>query len=180
MSAESACTSHRASRTWPLIIVSLILANAATVGLTVYFAASDKTFGVEPDYYNKAVQWDRQAREQDRAAQLGWHVDLELNAPQIVGGQPVLTVHLYGSCPTANIPMEINDAVIRVEAFAQARSSQRVHADLLGTGNGTYQAPLAVGRTGLWELRLRIQHAGEAASLTRTLLVTRNQGADHD
>ena len=44
---------------WPVVIVSLLVGGAAAnIGFMIV-ANRDPTFAVEPDYYRKAVDWDR-------------------------------------------------------------------------------------------------------------------------
>ena len=44
---------------WPLIIVGLLLGHMSLMGVAVTLATRVGRDGVVPDYYQKAVNWDR-------------------------------------------------------------------------------------------------------------------------
>ena len=57
---------------WPAVIVGLLLSGAAAnIGFMIV-ANRDQSFAVEPDYYRKAVDWDRRMAQETRNAELGW------------------------------------------------------------------------------------------------------------
>ena len=67
-------------RYWPVAIVGLLVSGAAAnIGFMVV-ASRDATFAVEPDYYRKAVDWDRAMAQEARNVELGWRVSAQLEA----------------------------------------------------------------------------------------------------
>jgi hypothetical protein len=161
-----------AGRRWPLIIVGLISMNMCIVATTVVCANMDKSFAVEPDYYKKAVEWDRTARERDRGQALGWDVSVSLAEPksgETAPLQPVLRVVLNSTAAPGSAPLD--GAQVLVEAFPQARSSQRVNLIAQGVGGGVYEIGAPINRAGVWEVRLRIKRGPDAISFVRTLIV---------
>jgi hypothetical protein len=60
---------------------------------------------------------------------------------------------------------------VQIEAFAQARSSQRVSVVAEGVGGGVYEVEAPITRGGVWEVRLKIKRGPDSLSFVRTLLV---------
>lgn len=160
-----------AGRRWPAIIIGLISLNVCIVVVTVVCATRDKSFAIEPEYYKKAVEWDRSARERDRGVALNWDVAVSLIAPRQGSRLPVLHVSLHGPAVAGGAPVPMDGAQVQVEAFAQARSGQRVSVVAEGVGGGDYEAEAPVTRAGLWEVRLKVKRGPESLSFVRTLLV---------
>ncbi|MFT3686806.1 MAG: FixH family protein [Phycisphaerales bacterium] len=159
---------------WPLMIVGLLGLNATVVVVTIVCATSDRSFAIEPDYYKKAVEWDRAARERDHAAELGWDVQAALVPPAAAAARPVLRVTLNRPAPagaSAAAPTPLDGAQVQVEAFPQARSSQRFSGSAVGVGNGVYEIEAPMTRAGLWEVRIRINRGPDALAVLRTLTV---------
>ena len=103
---------------WPALIVALIGLNVSIVAATVYFAVTDRSVGVEPDYYGKALRYG-QALEQKRMNEdLGWVTTAEFRPSQ--GTSSVeLTVAL-----SDRTGAPIDGASVSAEAFANARSAR--------------------------------------------------------
>ncbi|HZW06769.1 MAG TPA: FixH family protein, partial [Phycisphaerales bacterium] len=152
--------------------------NACIVAATVVCATRDKSFAIEPGYYRKAVEWDRTARERDRAAAAGWDVQVALAGPAAGPGASTLRITLHGPAPGGATPLD--GAQVQVEMFAQARSSERQTFWAEGAGAGAYTAPVSVQRPGLWEVRLRIKRGPESLLFVRTLVVPGTTGPETD
>jgi hypothetical protein len=65
----------------------------------------------------------------------------------------------------------LDGAQVQIEAFPQARSTQRVAGTAAGVGGGVYELEADVGRAGLWEVRVRVHRGPDALAVTRTLTV---------
>lgn len=167
--SERAAANKAAGRKWAAVIIGLISMNVCIVTVTVVCATRDKSFAIEPDYYKKAVEWDRTARERDRGASLGWGVTLALAPPPAGSTEPLLRVTLKGPESAGSLPLD--GAQVHIEAFAQARSGERLTVYADGIGRGVYQVAAPVTRPGLWEVRLRIRRGPDTQALVRTLLV---------
>lgn len=155
---------------WPAMIVGLILLNACIVAVTVVCATRDASFAIEPDYYQKAVTWDRSARERDKGVALGWGVTVERVEPRAGAGSPLLRVSLTGPS-TAERGAPLDGAEVRCEAFAQSRSGERFNVFATGVGGGVYEAEVPLERGGVWEVRLRVRRGPDTATFVRSLLV---------
>jgi len=146
---------------WPVVIVSLLVGGAAAnIGFMIV-ANRDATFAVEPDYYRKAVEWDRTMAQEARNVELGWRVSAQLEP--IDGGRARLVARVAD-----HDGRPVTGAGVVVEAFPSARARDIASFTLAPAGPaGAYAATLAHGRPGLWELRVRVTRGGEV--FTRTL-----------
>lgn len=134
---------------WPYIIGGALALHVVGSMVMVYFATSNESYAVEPDYYQKALNWDDR-RAQDRVnAGLGWVLEFTVE-PAPLGRDPVLHVELTttGGEPVA-------DASVAVEAFANARRDDILTATLSATENG-HETTLPMRRDGLWEFRFTV------------------------
>src|SRR3954466_7927827 len=61
---------------WPLIVVGLLLGHVSIMVTAVILATGDKSFAVLPNYYEKAVNWDKNQAELRASEKLGWQVTL--------------------------------------------------------------------------------------------------------
>ena len=44
---------------WPAVVIALLLLQLIICLITIYFANSDPSFIVEPNYYSRAQDWDQ-------------------------------------------------------------------------------------------------------------------------
>jgi nitrogen fixation protein FixH len=141
-----------ASRAW-LWPLGLALALALSAGGNVLFmvlANRDASFAVEPDYYQKALDWDRTMAQEAANRALGWTARVE-GATATAGGRRLTLRLLEGD------GRGLDGAVVTVEALHGARAAEIVRGRLDGVGEGRYAAELPLARAGLWELRLRAE-----------------------
>ncbi|HKZ05559.1 MAG TPA: FixH family protein [Methylomirabilota bacterium] len=139
---------------WPL---GLALALALSAGGNVAFmvlASRDASFAVEPDYYRKALEWDRTMAQASANRALGWMAAVDGPAPAPGGRRLVVRLIDRDGGP-------VDGARMTVEARHGARAAEVVHGLLAGTGQGRYAAELPLGRVGLWELRLRAERGAQ-------------------
>ena len=66
-----------------------------------------------------------------------------------------------------NSGQPLDGASVAVAAFHNARADQIVHAEPATAGDGVYACPLAMRRSGRWELRFTVDSDGE--HFTRTV-----------
>ncbi len=108
-------------RLWPGLIFALLAANAAIVGITLFFVHSDKSFAVEPEYYQKALHWDAAAKEQARSRDLGWRLEVDPGAVGAAGRHVRVTIRDRQGKP-------IEGATVKVTAFSALRAADRFEA----------------------------------------------------
>ena len=135
---------------WPLGIVAIL---AATVGLNIWVlrvANDDPSFAIEPDYYQKAVNWDSTMAQQRQNLALGWHLAPTLGAFTTHNGAR-LQVTLTDASGAS-----IADATVRVAAFYNARANDIIDTTLHPDSSG-YAATLPVKHGGVWELQFDVK-----------------------
>jgi len=141
----------RGGRRWIGLIFGLILMNMGIVATTIYFASSDRSAGVEPDYYARALNYDRVIDQRAENLKLGWSTTAiltEVPTGASGGRSAVLRVKLVD-----REGLVVRDALMRAEAFSNLRSAQRNALQLRETGDG-YIATVPVSADGQWRVRL--------------------------
>jgi nitrogen fixation protein FixH len=146
------------------MVFGLLGLNVAVVGVTLYLAHSDASFAVEPDYYQKAVEWDESARARAASDRLGWTGSLEVSPGS--AAPPFVTVRLIDR---AGAP--VADAHVQAAAFASARAAERRLLTLPQTQPGIYAAAMPDARPGQWEFRISATRGSERfqTSVERTV-----------
>lgn len=149
---------------WPWVIGGALVLHVIGSLVVVAIATSDSSYGVEEDYYQKAVNWDEK-RAQDRTnAELGWSLEFEVAPPQRPGEQPTMNVRLVDSAGAT-----LTGASINLETFHKARSDDVIRIAIDATDEaGLYSARPAMRRNGLWELRFTVDHGDDRFTHTET------------
>lgn len=145
---------------WPLVVIGLLAGGAGSNVWLMLVATGDASFAVEPDYYRKALDWDRTMAQELRNVELGWSVSARLER----AGRPGQARLAARVTDRAGAPL--GGARVTVEAFASARASRIVSATLDPEGDGVYAASLPAGRPGLWELRVRVTRGADVFTQT--------------
>jgi nitrogen fixation protein FixH len=137
----------RASRAWPwaigLVLALTVVANVAMLVAANAPGASE----VEPDYYRRALDWDRTQTERARSAALGWRAEARFGARE-VGGTPLRVVLLDGAA------RPVTGASVSVTAIHNLEPGARSDWVLREIRPGSYTADVRPGHGGRWELRL--------------------------
>lgn len=126
----------------PWMVVAILGTSVVANVYLLVRATSDPSFAVEPDYYVKAVQWDRIQAEQEASLRLGWKADLRTTKEGAV---------LY---LVDGEERPIEGASVRAHAFAKARAQRFVDAAFEDLGGGYYAWNYPFERSGRWEFRL--------------------------
>lgn len=137
---------------WPFpgmvfVLIGLSLTMAA---VTITLATNDPSFGLEEDYFAKAVAWDETAAQMQTNERLGWNADVELSKTLDGKGERSITVLLTDR---AGDPIE--GANLEAFAFHNARRSETYQFGFAEIAPGRYAAGQALAREGRWTLRLR-------------------------
>jgi hypothetical protein len=130
-----------------LILGSMLLG----LGVLAYIALDDPHFALEPDYYDKAVHWDRAQREARDSAALG--LQLSLPTTLALSADGTLEVELRA---TNREGAALSSAVVEIEAFPNAYASRIERLKLHETSTGVYRGRLSGRALGLWELRFSV------------------------
>jgi nitrogen fixation protein FixH len=140
---------------WPF---GLTLALLASAGLNIAFAlvaTHDASFAVEPDYYRKALEWDRTMAQEAANRALGWRITVAAEPAPRPG-----TLRLVARI-TDRDGRGVDGAAMSVEARHGARAAAPVSGTLAAVAGGRYVADLPLRRAGLWELRFVARRDGD-------------------
>ncbi|HWA74016.1 MAG TPA: FixH family protein [Polyangiaceae bacterium] len=135
---------------WAFLPVLLLAASLAGVGTMATIAARDPSFSLERDYYDRAVHWDREQAQAAENQRLGYQLSLRVSGP---GEVEVSLADRQGG--------ELRGAVLRAEAFSNARAANVQKLSFLEAADGTYRARIDAPRPGLWEFRFRVETQGQ-------------------
>lgn len=138
----------RAGRVWALVPAALLGSMLLGLGTLAYVAMDDPGFSLEPNYYDKAVNWDRSQAELRESERSG--VSLELAGPLGIAADGSLELELE-ALDRHGAPLQGAD--LRVEAFPNAFASRVQHVTLRETAPGVYRGRLSHAVSGIWELR---------------------------
>ena len=135
---------------WPGIVFMLIGISVTLMSITLFLAVSDQSFGVEDEYYAKAVSWDETAADRAASDALGWTISVSL-APEIdLSGKRAVMVTLTDA---EGDPVEASAS--DVYAFHHARRNDPVEFGLTRIARGRYSAGAPLLRDGVYQLRMR-------------------------
>lgn len=157
-----------ARRAWlgPSVVAGIVIADLIGAGTLIVCSQRDPAFGVEPDYYAKALAWDSTRAALERSARLGWSATITDDGPAEGGARRVVLRLASGD------GAPIRGASIGCIAFHNARSTDRVSpafAERPTGAPGEYEAMLSAPRPGAWEFRIAAS-AGEGR-FVRTMAV---------
>jgi hypothetical protein len=134
---------------WPYIIAGALALHVVGSMVMVYFATSNESYAVEPDYYRKALAWDERRAQDRHNTELGWRLEFAVE-PAAEGHDPTLLIDLTDADGTP-----ISNAAVSVEAFSNRRRDDILTATLRSTGTG-YAAPMPMRGSGRWEFRFNV------------------------
>lgn len=151
---------------WPLAVIGA-LAVTVVANLGILVAANDSGHAVvEPDYYRKAVAWDSTMAQEARDDSLGWSVQAEFEPAE---GGARLRAHVadrHGA--------PVSGAHVSVAGIHNLDAGHPIVGALSETAPGEYEALLPFRRTGLWELRFRVENHGGSFTADLRRELTRN------
>jgi nitrogen fixation protein FixH len=138
----------RYARFWAWVPALLLGSMLLGLGTLAHIAIDDPHFALEPNYYDKAVHWDRTRAEASDSRALGLRVSS--SAPSV------------GADGSAELELRVLDAkgapfasaAVEVDAFPNAFATRRQHVTLREAAPGVYRAKLEHTVPGLWELRV--------------------------
>jgi nitrogen fixation protein FixH len=134
------------ARIWPWVPALLLVSLLGTQLTVLSSALDDPAFATEPDYYRKALDWDRrQARARDSQA-LGWTA--RASADGATHATPAVSLSIVDARGAA-----VSGAVVQATAFPNARAGHARELTFREASPGVYRAELGAARPGVWELR---------------------------
>ena len=147
-------------RTWligPIVIAVILCSSLFSVSRLIYKAYTDPNFAVEPDYYDKALEWDATAAQRETNARLGWSIDVV--EATIEGEDDRRFVSMLIEVTDAD-GVPVTDAMVDFICFhnARAKASQRLSGVAGPFGEpGRYRVSFAGELAGTYQLRVRIE-----------------------
>ena len=145
---------------WPLL-VALALAFTVGVNVVMLFAAGADPNGtvVEPDYYRKAVEWDRTMARRAASDALGWSAEATLGAATREGRSLRVTLQDAAGAP-------ITDAEVHVTLIHNREAATPIQVTLARDAAGGYVGSASAAHRGLWEVRVVARRAASRFEAT--------------
>lgn len=134
---------------WPGFVLFIAALSLAGTGALIYWALSDPSFAVEPDYYAQGLDWDRTARQRVINEQLGWRIEVQPDTP----GMLIVRVIDRDDRP-------INEASVECELFPNIHAADRRTLILQHGSSGCYSTPFEPSAQGSWRLRFVVRGVG--------------------
>jgi hypothetical protein len=147
---SQASESKRHGIVWAGVVVGFLVMTIVIQGTLLVFALNDPSFAVEPDYENRAANWDAIQRAQAASDGLGWTVELETRATA-TPGEVEVWIHATDSAGQG-----VSAATATFEAFHNARASRITRGMLPETDGGVYGGTFLLRPSGIWEFRVEI------------------------
>jgi nitrogen fixation protein FixH len=135
-------------------VIALLGGQVLLTGVAVLIATSDRSFAVEPDYYQKALQWDELQAQRRQNAASGWHAALTIDPSATPSGARRVAVRV-----TDREGRPVEQARVRVASFHHACAAVRTETALVAEADGVYSAGVPLRRPGLWEFRITVERA---------------------
>jgi nitrogen fixation protein FixH len=134
---------------WPILISSLLGIQIISVVTMVVVATHDRSFAIEPDFYQKGLHYQQTIEQRRENARLGWSVKLDVSRPLSGSNLRNVTCRLFdrGGKP-------LQHAKIDLVAFAHLRASHAESGVMLPQDAGQYVATIPCADPGIWEFRL--------------------------
>ena len=147
---------------WVWVPVALLAASTLGVGSLAMIAVRDPNFALEPNYYDRALHWDRTQAQAADNQRLAYRIELVPGIAADALGNATLRVRVSD----AN-GRDAKDATVRATAFANAYAAEQTALDFQRMEPGMYAARLTARHLGLWEFRLVVTQGSDR--VTRTL-----------
>jgi hypothetical protein len=130
----------------PVVFLGLSVTTAVT---TVTLAVAGRPIGAEPDYYEKAIAWDRHREQTATNDRLRWTVSPVFSSTE--DGSPKLTLSVndkYGN--------SIDASSLSLEAIPVKNADRRETLEARRIAPGTFETTLAQRLAGQWEFRVTV------------------------
>lgn len=134
---------------WPAVVVALLGGHITICLVAVALATGDPSVAIEPDYYQKAVDWDKTQLAKLASDQLGWSTLLTVSPESDPLGNRLVKVII-------NDPMgqPVTGLLCDMMLYHRARSNDRQSLQLSESESGVYIGKSPIRREGFWEFRL--------------------------
>ncbi len=145
---------------WPMIVIGLLATHVVAMVTVVMVATRDGSFAVTPNYYEKALNWDK-AQEQKRASErLGWKVEITTNDR---GELEVRLVDREGR--------GIADAEVQVSFYHHAHANELVKLLMKTDGDGRAVQKVTLRHSGLYQFECTAKANQQTYSTSMTQIM---------
>ncbi|MEO1584298.1 MAG: FixH family protein [Planctomycetota bacterium] len=141
---------------WPGIIFGLISISMTLMTITFVLAITDSSFGLEEDYYAKAVAWDDTSSILARSNSLGWSAAITISDSLDERGNRGVMIVLTDSQGD-----NVDASLVEAMTFHHARRTETLAPTFARIGPGRFSAGAPLTRPGIWQFRLRFEKGSE-------------------
>jgi hypothetical protein len=135
----------RARVPWALVPVALLVSSALGLGWMAMVAVRDPHFATEPDYYQKAIFWDRTQAQAASNQRLGYSIKAPARLEFDEQGNAALRLTL-----SDRLGQPVAGAQLVANAFANAYSGSTLALVFEERSAGEYLAKFRVVHRGQW------------------------------
>lgn len=147
--------SRRAAWFWGTLVVSFLTMQVGIGAAAIVLATNDPSVAVVPDYYQKALDWDKSMEAQRVSDLLGWTATVQVGEPIDASGQRFVSVRMIDAEGKG-----LDQLQGQMKIYHHARATDRQSFPLELLGSGVYRGQCLMTRDGLWEVEL--QFSGQA------------------
>lgn len=134
---------------WPLVVIGLLAMSFTICGITVWAALKDPAASVvEPNYYQRAIDWDAGRKAWRSPSQAGWVVTSSVFTRDAHG---ILRVEIAGRS---------SDEGLQAVVYHKSHANNKADLMLVRTAPGVYEALLPSNLSGLWKVEARDETLG--------------------
>lgn len=155
---------RKAKRFYIGLVLLLFAIQCTILGSAINLAIGDPALAVVPDYHHAALHWDESQAALRSAKKLGWRVDW--NISDVADGQGLRAVQFEVRDAGGNGRSDLT-VNAKVYHHGDANSVQRFQLDSIG--DGCYQAMPPMARSGLWQIELDVENAGQPMTFKKTV-----------
>lgn len=149
---------------WPIGIVVALLLFVAGNAVVIRLAVAPDAVAHDPQYYQRAMNFDAEQAVRARQARLGWRVEAQAEASAPASRLRISVTDAQGA--------PVSGATVRVSAFHLAHANTIVEARAEARGDA-YEASVPISTAGRWQVAIDVRRGVEHVQVDRRLEVPR-------
>lgn len=160
---------NRSGKKWPYIILGLLGAHVLTMIIAVTIAVRDPSFSVEPNYYQKGLNWDAERAQLHASEKLGWQVRVEASDVVDPLGRRAVSFVLTDASGKA-----VQGAALTVNYFHHAHADSELEATPASEASDArrFTQVLPMRYAGLWEFHFTAKAGGQTFIASSTQVIS--------
>lgn len=153
---------------WKLLVGALLVGHVCLMATIALVAGRGDNYTVVPDYYRRAINFDKEQELKRQSAALGWNVKIDAAGQPDAAGQRAVTFHLVDSQGAG-----IDGAALDVMYFHHANGDaiRNLRLEERDCRGGKFSLPVLMQKPGMWEFQLRAVARGQTYVQTTRLMV---------